>query len=59
MTRVFTIPAAAPFLPTLARALLAGRLIPGFPGPDPFALADATLYLPTQRAARAFGQALI
>jgi ATP-dependent helicase/nuclease subunit B len=59
LTRVFTIPAAAPFLPTLARALLAGQLVPGFPGPDPLAIADATLYLPTQRAARAFGQALI
>ncbi len=59
MTRVFTIPAAAPFLPTLAKALLDGQLIPGFPGPDPLALVDATLYLPTQRAARAFAQALI
>ena len=59
LTRLFTIPAAAPFLPTLARALLDGRLIPGFPGPDPLALAQATIYLPTQRAARAFGEALV
>jgi ATP-dependent helicase/nuclease subunit B len=59
LTRLFTIPAAAPFLPTLARALLEGRLIPGFPGPDPLALAGATVYLPTQRAARAFSQALV
>jgi len=59
VTRLFTIPAAAPFLPTLARALLDGRLIPGFPGPDPLALAEATLYLPTQRAARAFAEALV
>ncbi len=58
MTRLYTIPAAAPFLPTLARALLDGALIPGFPGADPLALAGATVYLPTQRAARAFGQAL-
>jgi ATP-dependent helicase/nuclease subunit B len=59
LTRLFTIPAAAPFLPTLARALLDGRLVPGFPGPDPLALAEATVYLPTQRAARAFGEALV
>jgi len=59
LTRLFTIPAAAPILPTLARALLDGRLIPGFPGPDPLALAQATIYLPTQRAARAFGEALV
>ncbi len=59
MPRLFTIPAAAPFLPTLASALLHGRLIPGFPGADPLALADAVVYLPTQRAARAFGQALV
>ena len=50
MTRLFSIPAASPFLPTLARALLEGRLIPGFPGDDPLALAEATIYLPTQRA---------
>ncbi len=59
MTRLFTIPAAAPFLPTLARTLLDGALIPGFPGADPLALATATVYLPTQRAARAFGRALV
>jgi ATP-dependent helicase/nuclease subunit B len=39
--------------------LLDGRLIEGFPGAGgPFALADATIYVPTQRAARALGQAL-
>lgn len=59
LTRLFTIPAAAPFLPTLAHALLDGRLIPGFPGPDPLALAGATVYLPTQRAAHAFAEALV
>ena len=59
MTRIFTIPANLPFLPTLAHALLDGRLVPGFPGEDPLALADAVVYLPTQRAARAFGQALV
>lgn len=52
--RVFSIPPGAPFLPTLADALLSGRLIPGFqPGGDPLALADATIFVPTRRAARA------
>jgi ATP-dependent helicase/nuclease subunit B len=51
--RVFTIPASAPFVPTLIEALLDGRLVPGFPaGGDPLALAGATLYLPTRRACR-------
>ena len=51
--RVFTIPASAPFIPTLIDALMGGRLVPGFvPGRDPLALAGATLYLPTRRACR-------
>src|SRR6266436_5700821 len=51
--RVFTIPASAPFVPTLIGALLAGHLVPGFPaGREPLALAGATLYLPTRRACR-------
>ena len=42
--RLFTIPASAPFLPTLIKALVAGRLVPGFPASrDPLALAGATL----------------
>src|ERR1700734_1415581 len=58
--RVFTIPSGAPFLPTLSRALLDGVLIEGFPGADgPTALADATIYVPTQRAAQALAQALL
>ena len=49
--RVFTIPASAPFLPTLIGALRDGRLIDGFPDPgDPLAWSRATLFLPTQRA---------
>src|SRR5260221_6076903 len=49
--RVFTIPASAPFVPTLIRALIDGTLVPGFPATrDP--LAHATLYLPTRRACR-------
>src|SRR5215210_5458349 len=48
---VFTIPASAPFLPTLIRALMKGELVAGFPGTaDPLALASATLFLPTRRA---------
>jgi ATP-dependent helicase/nuclease subunit B len=51
--RLFTIPASVPFLPTLIRALMAGELVPGFPGArDPLALAAATIYLPTRRACR-------
>src|SRR4051794_13241217 len=50
---LFTIPASVPFLPTLIKALLAGEIVPGFPGSDdPLALAAATLYLPTRRACR-------
>ncbi len=53
VARVFTIPASAPFIPTLIKALRDRRLIPGFPGSDdPLALARATLYLPTRRACR-------
>ncbi|MER9964529.1 double-strand break repair protein AddB [Mesorhizobium sp. M0045] len=52
--RVFSIPPGAPFLPTLAEALLAGRLVPGFAyDGDPLMLADLTIYVPTRRAARA------
>ena len=51
--RVFSIPPGAPFLPTLADALLDGRLVPGFRRDgDPLALADVTIYVPTRRAAR-------
>jgi ATP-dependent helicase/nuclease subunit B len=58
--RVFTIPSGASFLPTLSRALLDGALIDGFPGAGgPMALADATIYVPTQRAAQALAKALL
>jgi ATP-dependent helicase/nuclease subunit B len=51
--RVFTIAPSVPFLPTLVRALIDGRLVPGFPASDdPLALTVATLYLPTRRACR-------
>ena len=51
--RLFTIPSSVAFLPALIDALLAGRLVEGFPGSrDPMELAQATLYLPTRRACR-------
>ena len=51
--RVLSIPPGAPFLPTLAKALMEGRLVPGFqPGDDALALADVTIFVPTRRAAR-------
>jgi ATP-dependent helicase/nuclease subunit B len=51
--KVFSIPAGVPFLPTLAQALLAGNLVPGFSfDGDPLALASATIFVPTRRAAR-------
>jgi ATP-dependent helicase/nuclease subunit B len=47
----FNIPASAPFLPVLIDALVAGKLVNGFPATrDPLELARATLYLPTRRA---------
>ena len=59
-SRVFTIPASVPFLPTLAHALLDGELIEGFPGSGgPLALASATVYVPTRRAAAALAEALL
>ena len=56
--RVFTIPASAPFLPTLIEALNAGAL--GFAvADDPLALAAATIYLPTRRACRLLRDAFL
>jgi ATP-dependent helicase/nuclease subunit B len=51
--RVLSIPPGVAFLPTLADALLSGRLVPDFrDSGDPLALADVTIYVPTRRAAR-------
>jgi len=50
-SRVYTIPPSAPFLPTLIRALLEGRLVDGFV-PGSFDFADTTIFLPTRRACR-------
>jgi ATP-dependent helicase/nuclease subunit B len=51
---IFTIAPGAPFLPTLAKSLVNGKLVSDFmAGSDPLALATATIYVPTRRAARA------
>jgi len=49
--RVFSIPPGAPFLPTLIDSLLDGTLVQG-------SLQDATIFLPTRRAARALAALL-
>ncbi|MFO1150116.1 MAG: double-strand break repair protein AddB [Alsobacter sp.] len=57
--RLFSIQPGAAFLPTLADALLAGRLAPGWPDPaDPLSLAEGTILLPTRRSARALAALL-
>src|SRR3954466_6580811 len=51
--RVFNVPASAPFLRTVIAALVDGGLVDGFNARNnPERLAQATLYLPTRRAAR-------
>jgi len=58
--RLYTIPPSAPFLSTLAWALLSGDLpVPGGPKPDPLTLPLTTIYLPTRRAARALREAFL
>ena len=52
--KIFTIAAGAPFLKTFAAAFLEGRVVAGFSRAlGPLALAEATIYVPTRRAARA------
>jgi ATP-dependent helicase/nuclease subunit B len=58
--RVFTIPPGVPFLRTFAEALLSGELVSDFlAGGDPMRTAEATIYLPTRRAARALRSVLV
>lgn len=57
LPRVFSISAGADFLPSLADALLGGELVAGFPARTGD-LADAIIYLPTRRAARALAMLL-
>ena len=57
---VLTVPAGVAFLPALVAGLLDGEIVPGFaPRRDPIALADATIFLPTRRAARALKEAFL
>ena len=57
---LYTIPPSAPFLTTLARAVLAGKLPhAGGQKPDPLTLPLTTIYLPTRRAARALREAFL
>ena len=54
---VFSIDPGAPFLETFVAECLGGRIVEGFPGDSgPLALAGATIYVPTRRAARALAQ---
>jgi ATP-dependent helicase/nuclease subunit B len=58
--RLYTIPPSAPFLTTLAKAVLDGALpSPGRPKPDPLSLPLTTIYLPTRRAGRALREAFL
>ena len=57
---VFTISPALPFLETFVAALFDGAIVPGAVSPDdPLRLADATIYVPTRRAARALAEAIL
>ena len=58
--RLYTIPPSAPFLSTLARAVLNGDLpVPGGAKPDPLTLPRAVIYLPTRRAVRSLHDAFL
>lgn len=57
--RIFTIAPGAPFLKTFASALLEGRIVDGYSRDlGPLEIADATIYVPTRRAARALAHEL-
>ncbi|MEM8540648.1 MAG: double-strand break repair protein AddB, partial [Pseudomonadota bacterium] len=58
--RVFSIASGQQFLPTVAKALCDGDLVPGFGyNGDPLALSRATIFVPTRRAARELRSALM
>ena len=58
--RLYTIPPSAPFLSTLASAVLNGDLpVPGGTKPDALELPRAIIYLPTRRAVRALRDAFL
>lgn len=54
---IFSIAPHAPFLPTLAAAIMDGRLLGDWPRDTPFWLSDVTVILPTQRAREALAEA--
>jgi ATP-dependent helicase/nuclease subunit B len=59
-TRIYTVPPGRNFLDELARAVLAGELAAtGGRAPDPLALTDYTILLPTRRATRALNEAFL
>ena len=56
---VFTIAPGAPFLKTFVAALLEGRIVEGFSRDlGPLEMAEATIFVPTRRAARALAYEL-
>jgi ATP-dependent helicase/nuclease subunit B len=58
--RVFTVPTGRPFLAAVAAAILKGDLpLSGGVAPDPLALPDITLLLPTRRATRVMQEAFL
>ncbi|MEL6921558.1 MAG: double-strand break repair protein AddB, partial [Pseudomonadota bacterium] len=58
--KVFSVPAGEPFLSLVAQSLCDGRLIAGFQlGDDPLILTQATIYVPTRRAARELRSAFV
>ncbi|CAN7225531.1 double-strand break repair protein AddB [Phyllobacterium sp. LjRoot231] len=60
-SHIFSIAPGIPFLPALVDALQSGALIPDYPADpsDPMALAHATIYVPTRRAARTLRSLLV
>ncbi|MCD7058583.1 double-strand break repair protein AddB [Pelagibacterium xiamenense] len=57
--KIYSIGPHAAFLPTLAKALIDGTLVPDWPREGPFWLSDITILLPTRRARNALADALI
>ena len=55
---IFSIAPHAPFLATLADAIIEGRVAPGWRREGPFWLSDFTIYLPTRRAANTLSRIL-
>lgn len=54
---IFSIAPHAPFLQTLAHAVMDGRVLGDWPQEGPFWLSDVTIILPTQRARQALAEA--